>query len=256
MNEGSEPLQPSRLSRIDTLWSVVCDAHDSAHERREPAQEVLLHRYGPAIKKYLVASLRDVEQAEEVFQEFALKFIRGDLKHVSPEKGKFRAYVKTVLANLIRAHARKQSQQRRLGSGNDLDAIQDADSKSDSEEQERAQLFLTTWRDELLARTWTALHDECSVSDSPSYIALKYRVEHPAENYEQLGVALSELCGRDIKAGNARVMIHRARSRFAKIMIEQVGDSLDNGALPSIEEELAELGLLHYCREVIDELKK
>ena len=92
MDEEQQSPSKSRLSRIETLWSVVCEAHDGDVGRRRPAQEVLMQRYGPAIKQYLLASLQDAEHAEEVFQEFALKFIKGDLKHVCPEKGKFRAY--------------------------------------------------------------------------------------------------------------------------------------------------------------------
>lgn len=255
MTEQQDSLPASRLSRIETLWSVVCEAHEGSDVRRQPAQELLMQRYGPAIKQYLIASLRDMEQAEEVFQEFALKFIKGDLRNVSPEKGKFRAYVKTVLANLIRTHHQKQTKLRKLGSGNDLDSAHEATSL-EGDEHRQEQLLVSAWREDLLSRTWEALSRESDESDSPNYQTLKYRVEHPAENYEQLSEALSRLSDREVKPGNARIMIHRARNRFAKLMIDQVADTLPTGDLEFVEEELAELGLLHYCQGTLGELKQ
>ena len=223
MEEERNSLPPSRLSRIETLWSVVCEAHAGGDGRRQPAQELLMQRYGPAIKQYLVASLKNVEQAEELFQEFALKFIKGDLRQASPEKGKFRAYVKTVLANLIRTHQKRLLRLRKLGEGNELDVAEPASSLEDEERQ--TQLFVATWREDLMARTWNAFSVESKKSNSPNYQALRYRVEHPAENYEQLSMALTKLIGREVKPGNARIMIHRARNRFARLLIDQVADS-------------------------------
>ena len=116
-------------------------------------------------------------------------------------------------------------------------------------------MLVSTWREELLSRAWSALAQDSASENTFYYPILRYRVEHPAENYEQLSQAFSEICGREIKAGNARIQIHRARLRFAALMIQQVSDSLPDADSNSVEAELADLGLLHYCREVLIESK-
>ena len=47
-----------RLSRIDTSWSVVCQAHREGTEAAA-AQRQLLERYGGAVRRYLLAATRD-----------------------------------------------------------------------------------------------------------------------------------------------------------------------------------------------------
>ena len=244
----------SRLSRIDTLWSVVCEAHDQSSDQ-QPAQELLLNRYGVAIKRYLIASLRDLDLAEEVFQDFALKFVRGDLKAVSPQKGKFRTYVKTVLANLIRNHQRKRAVTDRLGGmGSERDVAMElaADDQVDDQED---RLLSAKWREDLLDRTWSALASDGAENSNHYCKILRYRVEHPAESYDQLCVAFTEISGRDIKPGNARILVYRAREKFAQLLIQLVADSLPAGSFDEVESELVELGLLDYCRETLQELK-
>ena len=48
-----------RLSRINTLWSVVLRAHGDNSLECKSAQEELLERYGFAIRRYLNSALRD-----------------------------------------------------------------------------------------------------------------------------------------------------------------------------------------------------
>ena len=74
------------LSEIQTLWSMVQRAHGD-HTAVQPAQQALLDRYGGAIHRYALAALRDEDAADEVFQEFAVKFVRGDLGELPDGRG-------------------------------------------------------------------------------------------------------------------------------------------------------------------------
>jgi RNA polymerase sigma-70 factor (ECF subfamily) len=90
-----------RLSRISTLWSVVCMAHRSGQEEAAAAQERLLGLYGGAIRRYLRAAVRDEDAAEELFQEFAVRFLQGRLRRADPQRGRFRDFVKGVLVHMV-----------------------------------------------------------------------------------------------------------------------------------------------------------
>src|SRR5437764_448925 len=89
-----------RLSRIDTLWTVICQAKDPDRAVRA-AQARMLERYGGAVRRYLLAATRDSEAADELGQEFAVRFLRGGLRGARPERGRFRDYLKGVLIHLV-----------------------------------------------------------------------------------------------------------------------------------------------------------
>src|ERR687891_2597361 len=95
------------LSRIQTAWSMVRRAHGD-HTAVHDAQQSLLDRYGGAVRRYALAALRDEDAADEVFQEFALKFVRGDFGNADPHRGRFRAFVKTIVYRLIVDHQRRR----------------------------------------------------------------------------------------------------------------------------------------------------
>src|SRR5579885_2433544 len=97
-----------RLSQIQTLWSVVQRAHGDEAPVVRTAQEQLLATYGGAIRRYLLAAFRNEDTADEVFQEFSLRFVRGDFRHVNPDRGRFRSFLKTSLYHLIVDHHRRQ----------------------------------------------------------------------------------------------------------------------------------------------------
>ena len=102
----------SRFSRIETLWSVVRNAHDQDPSVCASAQEKLLEIYGSAVQRYLLTAIKEESVARDLYQEFALKLVRGDFRHSAPENGHFRFFVKTVVRNMIRSHFRKLSRQK------------------------------------------------------------------------------------------------------------------------------------------------
>src|SRR5438876_1024348 len=101
--EGADP----RLSRISTLWSVVRQAHDGSATGVCVAQQQLLERYGGAVRRYLMAALRDHDATDELFQTFAYRFLHGDLRGANAERGRFRDFLKGVLFHLIADHHKK-----------------------------------------------------------------------------------------------------------------------------------------------------
>ena len=238
--------QDLRLSRIDTLWSVVRGAHGPSGGAMRQAQEALLSRYGGAVRRYLLGALRDVDAADEVFQEFALKLVSGAFQRADAGQGRFRNFLKTALFHLIVDHQRRK---RRQGAERVLvvdppERVTPADATADEEEA-----WTRSWRDELLAKSWAALSQIEQSSGTPYYTVLRFRCDHPDMRSPDMALELSRTLNKSMQASAVRVLIHRARDMFAERLLDLVRDSLANPLPDELEEELIDLHLLDYCRE-------
>jgi DNA-directed RNA polymerase specialized sigma24 family protein len=242
----SDESQDPRLCNITTLWSVVALAHAGPSEEARAARHRLLERYGGAIRRYLMTSLRNPAAAEELFQEFALRFLGGDFRLAHPERGRFRDYVKTSLVHLIgNYHMRRQRQPRPLPPGHpeppvEVPAGPDLDP-----------VFLANWRDELLAQAWQALAQAETPGHPPLYTALRFRADHPELSSHELAARLGARLGRPLTAAGVRQMLHRARERFADRLVEEVAHSLEDPTPERLAEELIDLELYEHCRPAL-----
>src|SRR5262245_58730898 len=106
-----ELFSDGRFDTLTTLWTLVQHAHGEPPDAATEARRRLLQRCRGAAYRYLLASVRDADTAEELCQEFALKFLRGDFRHAHPQKGRFRDYLRTSLAHLIKGHRRRSARQ-------------------------------------------------------------------------------------------------------------------------------------------------
>ena len=236
-----------RLSRIDTLWSIVRQAHDGRGNATREAQGVLLDRYGGAVRRYLLASLRDEDAANEVFQEFSLKLVSGAFQKAQAEHGRFRSFLKTTLYHLIVDYQRRGKR----GAVQPLLADPPARPRAEGRLEEEDNAFLRSWRDEILAKGWSALAESEKTSDTPYHAILRFRSAHPELKSPEIATELSKQLGKPIAAGSVRVLIHRAREMLAEQVLDLVIGSLDNASLDEAEEELIELNLLEYCRSAL-----
>jgi RNA polymerase sigma-70 factor (ECF subfamily) len=244
------------LSQIQTLWSMVERAHGD-HTALQSAQQALLDRYGGAVQRYALAALRDEDAADEVFQEFALKFVRGDFGNADPERGRFRAFVKTIVYRLIVDYQRKRKKQHRESPlhsnvAEPVGEIAAATGDGDVDDE----LFRQSWRDELLACSWQRLAELERSSGKPHHTVLRYRVDHPEARSAELAEGVSQQLEKPVSAGAIRVMIHRAREAFADLLLEEITQSLAGDSLGEVEQELIELDLLEYCRPALDRVRK
>jgi RNA polymerase sigma factor (sigma-70 family) len=236
-----------RLSRIETLWTVVCQAHaDTA--AAGAAQEQLLRRYDQAVRRYLLGALRDADAADDLAQEFALRFVRGDLHRADPGRGRFRDYVKGVLFHLISHHHRRK--RRAIGL-----IPEDVDPAAPDSSPQEDSAFLESWRTELLDRAWKALAAHDKESGRPFHAVLRLRVDRPALRSTELAEELRRQMGRPVTAAWVRQNLHRAREKFADLLVLDVLQTLHNPTVDRLEEELVEIGLLEYCRPAVDRLR-
>ncbi len=238
---------PQHLSQITTLWTMVDQAHGEDVAAVTAARQRLLERYGGAVKKYLLGALRDAEAAEELTQEFALRFLSGKYQGADRERGRFRNFVKGVLGHLIADHfRRRQAQPRALPlDGEDLRATGPDPAEEDA-------LFTENWRQALLGRAWQALAEVETETGQPFHTVLRLRVDQPELRSHQMAEQLSARLGKPISAAGLRQTLHRARDRFADLLVDEVVQTLGPSAAEDLEQELIELNLLVYCQPALD----
>lgn len=231
------------LSHITTLWTLVANAHGGADTEAARAQERLIAHYGPAIHRYLLGAVRDADLADELFQEFALRLVRGDLRRADPSRGRFRQFVKTTLYHLVvDAQRRRRRQASPLPEGDAAAAKEMTTAESDEQ-------FLQAWRAELLARTWDALARTDRTAGQQLLLVLGFRRDHPEVKSPDMAAELARLLGKPVSPEWVRKRLHQARDRFADLLIAEVAQTLEEPTTERLEDELVALGLLSYCRD-------
>lgn len=227
-----------RLSNISTAWTLLRQAHEGPPDRARLARELLTERYGGAVRAYLQKALGDPNAADDLAQEFALGLVEGRFHKADPQRGRFRDYVKTVLFHLVSRHRRQvQASPRAVApDGPELASLAAPDADP---------LFDREWREHLLNRAWAALAEA-----QPTYHAvLRFRAENPDLRSAEMAQRLSEQLGQPLTDAAVRQTLHRAREKFAHLLREEVAHSLHECPKEEVEQELAELELLEYCRE-------
>jgi RNA polymerase sigma-70 factor (ECF subfamily) len=235
------------LSQIGTLWSLVGQAHTTPGAEACAAQRQLLERYGGAVRRYLHGAVRDPDAADELFQEFACRFLRGDLHGADPGRGRFRDYVKGVLFHLVADHHKRQQRRPRPLPA---DYAGTAEEPALPDEQDRA--FLASWREDLLARCWAGLEAIERATGQPLYTVLRFRADHPNMHSPEMAEELGPRLGKPVTASGVRQMLHRARERFADLLLDEIANALENPTPENLEQELTDLGLLEHCRPALE----
>jgi RNA polymerase sigma factor (sigma-70 family) len=236
-------LDDPRLTQLSTHWTLIFQVHSGTPEQIAGAQIALMDRYSGAVHRFLLAAMRDRHAAEELAQEFALRFLRGDFHRADPGRGRFRDFVKRALHNLMIDH-RRRGRARPRTLGDDLpDPAAPADELIDFDRQ-----FVAGWRAELMSRAWTALAGFQEQTGQPYHTVLRLRAEHSGLRSPELAGRLSEILGRTINTGALRMALQRSRDRFVGFLMEDVAAGLTELTPDLLEQELIDLDLLEYCK--------
>ncbi len=236
----------SHLSRIETHWTAVFQAHRAEAGEAMGAQAELVRRYGGAVHRYLLASLRDPDAADELSQEFALRFLRGAFRNADPGKGRFRDFLKRAVRNLMIDHHR--ARRGHAGSLEDGEGPQNVPAPSDDLDAG----FVASWREELLRCAWATLARYQESTGRPLHAVLKARVDEPDLDSAGLAERLSARLGKQVDAGWVRVNLHRARDRFVNLLVDEVAGTLADPSREGLVAELIELDLYERCRPALE----
>jgi RNA polymerase sigma factor (sigma-70 family) len=233
----------SHLSRISTNWDLLAQAHGAFGAAAATAQHSLLLRYGDAVYRYLLLAVRDPHTADDLSQEFAVRWLSGGFQNADPTRGRFRGYLSTALHHLvIDYYRRRQAEPDTLKSGS-------RDQTAAAPDPDRLEVtFLQEWRQGVLDAAWRELQRVEAAGDGQYYTVLRWRATHPDAPMAACADELSARLGKAITAAGVRQTLHRARKRYAELLVEEVARSLGGAPADVVEEELGLLGLLSYCR--------
>ena len=131
---------------------------------------------------------------------------------VSANKGRCRGYIRTVIYYLVADFGRRKKKYAATASAHESMLAGTAHLRLQLDEQ-----FQTSWRDSLLGKGWETLRKCEEETGKAWYTVLKARSENPQLRSPEL---VSDLLGKEVSSGNMRVLVHRARERFAEILID------------------------------------
>lgn len=251
MSETSGQAFDQHLSQIVTAWTMLFQTRAASTETVSAAQQKILQRYSGAVYRYLLASVRDPDVADELFQEFGLRLARGDFQRADPERGRFRNFLKTTLYHLIIDHQRRKKRQ-----ALSLDASSPQPAAAEASLAELDEEFLSQWRAEVMGKAWQALAELEKQTSQPLFTVLRFRTDHPDMRSPEMAQQLTERLGKAVTPEWVRKRLFLAREKFTELVVDEVTRSLENPSPEEIADELTALGLLNYCREALTAKEK
>ncbi|MBI1917086.1 MAG: sigma-70 family RNA polymerase sigma factor [Planctomycetes bacterium] len=262
------------LSRIKTQWTLLGEAHEGkGDEARKILHQQLLRYYG-AVYRYLLGVVCDVAVAEDLTQDFAVRFLRGDFKGARRnfEGGhrpgaSFRNYLRTALRNLARDYWDRQKQRDKEGGplpaddrgpAADWDRIFDDSCRDDVLDQayqalarEEQESWLKLERQDDVCKAYQALAREEQESGTLYYTVLNLKTRQPELTAPQMAERLARQLGRPFNAAAIRKTLQRARDRFAELLLDELSRRLGTSELDDLEQELSDLNLLVCCQPAL-----
>jgi hypothetical protein len=155
-----------------------------------------------------------------------------------PDRGRFRDYLKISVRNTALAMLRRKQEATVDPAVLESLTVTRAD---DAWNQE--------WQRVVLDKAWRLLEQhERTSPQGMHFTALKLAVEFPQETSEQLAARAAARLQRPVNAAAFRKQLSRARRHFARLIVEEVSQTLTSDVHRDLADELAELGLLPYVK--------
>lgn len=232
VESSSEVLErPHELKQISTHWTMVSN----------PSRFVT--RYGAAVRTYLRALLPTRDDADDVEQEFLLQVVERGFPTVAPGRGYFRHYLIVVVRNAALAHLKRKSKQTSVS----------ADLAHVAAETDAAREWQLSWRECVLQNTWHALRDHQKRTKGNQFHAvLKVSVDHPEADSSSHAAHVSKTSGQELSPEAFRKQLSRARRKFGELLIQEVTRTISDVTPELLEEELRELDLLKYVKDLLE----
>ncbi|MBI2899097.1 MAG: sigma-70 family RNA polymerase sigma factor [Planctomycetes bacterium] len=173
---------------------------------------------------------RSNDEAKDLAQEFFVRLLdRELLRAYRPERGRFRTFLRAVLDNFVREHARTEGRLKR-GGGRTVVGLEAA-----SPAAEEADVFTDAWRREVVMEALDRLERAAEKAGVPLVAALlrQYYLDPDGGTYQ----SLAQRFGMTIF--DATNLLHRGRTWLRQIVVDVVGETVTDRE--RLQEEIGEL---------------
>jgi RNA polymerase sigma-70 factor (ECF subfamily) len=239
VNRAAPTPDPNEVSRGfgSTEWSLVLAAgkDDSASD----ALNSLCRKYWRPMYVHIRRMGVPSADAEDVTQRFFVYLIEKDwISQADPNRGSFRAFLRTLLNNYLANHQRAERAVKRIRIQVSIDTEEGerALAESAARAADPVLAFDQTWARTVLQAAWDRLaREQAAAGKERVFETLRPFVTQPAStgDYDRLGPLLG------LQRSQMAVFIHRLSRRYADLIRAEVAETLADRA--EIESELRHL---------------
>jgi RNA polymerase sigma-70 factor (ECF subfamily) len=219
-----------------TRWTLIQSSRESENARRE-ALDVLLSTYWKPLYFYVRRKGASIESSKDAVQGFFAHLLEHDfLARPDPNRGKFRAYLRTALDNYLANLHEQQSAQKRGGGVRTVPLDFDiAERDFNNVPQSPDAAYDREWALGVMERATNRLQREFSdgVRQGPLNVFTDYFKTGLIPSYEQSAKAHS------MSVPQFKSFLHRTRERFRELVRSEVIHTVSDAH--SADEEIAEL---------------
>ncbi len=240
----SEPNPPSHISRILTNPNVL----------QNPAS--FFEVYQLPIRKFFLCLCGNAHDADEQFQEFALKFLSGAFDSFKPGKGRFRDYLKKALRNQVK-RSYKLGKRFAVPIPEDMDTA-DPDALEPIENAFRE--FDTVEGEQIKQLVEDDMRADEADRKNQFHSLLQFAIGYQRQRLHEYTVSggrtkipvtaivdfIKERFDVDVSTDTAKQRMCRAKSMYASKMIDEIAVRVTDPSHSAIREAARELGLAVY----------
>lgn len=235
-NDDENPSAPLDRGGFETTkWTLVEAAGKATDKRARMAVEELCKTYWYPLYAHVRRRGHSKEDAEDLTQAFFAKFLEKNyLEGLTPERGRFRAFMLASLKNFL-ANEWDKTQRQKRGGGQEILSLdwQDADTRyriDPVDDLSPDKLYDRIWALTLLARVVEKLEALYVGNDSFEKLKPCLTADRASINYGEVANELG------MSEGAVRVAAHRLRRQYREFLLAEIAETLVDTNL--VEDEL------------------
>jgi RNA polymerase sigma-70 factor (ECF subfamily) len=235
MRELETTMGGNREAFPETVWSSLLGTEGPRTPAREADLNQLVGIYWRPVYKYVrTAGGASIEDAKDLTQEFFGYLLEGGvLAKYDREKGRFRSFLKAVLANFLSTHRRDASRLKRGGgrpvASLDVDGLETAAFVAERQRYTPDQIFDRQWAHEILSESLAEMRRQ--LAEENRAVSVQVYESYNGISPSDAGSPTYASIGRTLGLSEQQVKDHLAyaRARLEKILRERLSLRVASG---------------------------
>ncbi len=222
---------PTNIEFTTTRWSPVVASARPSGVRFRAALDQLTRQYRDAIVVFISNYYRcSADEAEDVAQEFIVRWIERGFANVSRDRGRFRSYLRGALRHFVQNWRRDMQTQRRRGPDAEPARLDDSNASGPKDETTLSpeQAFDATYRRELFHRALQTMAAEYAAAgrDDRMTIFRRYYIDSLGADEQPTYSVLADEFGLSVT--DVTNLLAHARTRLRYHVTALVRDSVSD----------------------------